>query len=689
MKSLKKTIFGFCVFLLVSFLLLIPFSAKTSELDSRFGINAFILNRYEWEGWNVPLELLDELKVSWTREEFVWSMIETEKGEWNWDFYDRAFENLANSDINILGIIDYSAPWATSNPDIEGADKYMPDIACWREFVDRVVERYGDRVKYWQIWNEENIPVFFKPEPNVNKYYELLKNASEVIRARDSSARVVLGGTSGVDMGYLRSLKDLGASQYFDILAVHPYRLDFESSPEENGLMRDLGLAQDISEEFDKPIWLTEFGWPTDKTEGVDENLQANYLARTYLMSFTFPAIEKLFWYDLRNDGNDLNYREHNFGLVNRDYSKKKSFYVYKNLIDLLEHSHFEKINKFDENGLYEFVFTKGNEEIRAMWKLGNEENIALEMLNADEIYSVVGEKIFSMSTNQKPLFVSVSDSPIFIIKKNEKKDIFDKNNYNYEYIDQSSHVSVGSGEEAEVWLKLKNTGSVSWKNYGEPSVLLGTCRDQDRISGFFDEDSWIGNNRPAKISEEEVGPGESGTFKFRINPKNSEKGEHREYFCPVVEGITWLRDIGIYWDIEITDNKKQDEESSFDINFSIADYDYEYIDQSSYLNLSGGEVAALVLRLKNTGKENWEKGKLNLGTSSDRDRTSIFNKNWLSKNRISLDQDIVKTGEIGTFTFEIRAPNKDSVYKEYFQPVLEGVGWLKDIGIYWEITVS
>ena len=690
MGRLRKTILGFCVFLIFSSILLVPFGARTVELDSRFGINAFILNRYDWEQWGKPLDLLKDLKVSWTREEFVWSQIEPEKGKFDWGFYDKAFEQLSSSGINVLGIIDYSAPWATEDPKRPGADKYVPDLEAWENFVDKVVERYGRQVKYWQIWNEENIEVFFKPQPNAEEYLKILKSAHKVIKARDKSAKIVLGGTSGVDVGYLDKLKSLKADQYFDILAVHPYRLTFKSAPENNGFMKDLALAEKIAEKFgNKPIWLTEFGWPTDNAEGVDENTQANYLVRAYVMSFTFPDIKKLFWYDFRNDGDSSNYREHNFGIVRRDFSKKKSFYAYRNLINQLERSYFERSLSDGEGGTYDFVFARGNDEIRVIWRTEGEKDLVIEDLTNGEIYNIVGEKIYSSGNKPSNVTISASPSPIFVVSRNKKQNIKDRGNYDYGYVGQSPFLSVKNGEEAELWLKIKNNGTAPWKNSGDHSLLLGTCRGNDRESKFFVKDSWVGNNRPAKLSESLVGPGEIGTFGFKIKPDdNVKEGKYTEYFCPVVEGVAWMKDMGIYWDIEVKKGEQKSEDKSTEKNPE-EEYDYEYIEQSGHINISRGGVAELVLKLKNTGIKNWDKGKLNLGTSRKKNRASIFNYNWASSNRIKLDQEVVKPGEVGVFTFQIKAPDKKGVYKEYFQPVLEGVMWLKDIGIYWQITVK
>lgn len=414
MKKLKKIVLVFCIFLSSFLVFLIPFGARTQGIDSRFGINAFVLNRYGQQEWDKPTIILKDMGVGFSREEFIWELIEPEKGAFEWDVYDASIDALSPSGVNILGVLDYSAPWATEDLNRENADKYMPNLDDWQNYVGRVVNRYKGKVKYWQIWNEPNIAVFFKPEPNASQYFEILKSAYEIIKKEDSTAQVVIAGTSGVDVGYLRELKDLGAGDYFDILAVHPYSFDFRSPPEDS-FPDNMKNAQSISEEFgDKPIWLTEFGWPISDEDKLDENIQARYLSRIYLMSYQFNKVEKLFWYDLRNDGDDREDRENNFGLLNRDYSKKESYYAYKNLIDILGGGEF--VNANVDDGFFDFRFIKGDYQIRVVWDTKSNNTLVLDSNSSDfKILDLVGNEIIPKNNN-KLTSVSISDSPIFII---------------------------------------------------------------------------------------------------------------------------------------------------------------------------------------------------------------------------------------------------------------------------------
>jgi hypothetical protein len=686
MKKLKKIVLAFCIFLSSFLVFLVPFGARTASLDSRFGVNAFVLNRYDWREWDKPISSMKELGVSWSREEFIWELIEPEKGAFEWNFYDQAINSLSSSKVNILGIIDYSAPWATEDPNRANADKYMPNIDDWKNYIGKIVDRYGSRVKYWQIWNEPNISVFFKPAPNASQYLELLQSAYEVIKQKDPNAQVLMAGTSGVDVGYLRELKNLGASSYFDILAVHPYSFDFISPPEGN-FLTNMKNAQQLASEFgNKSIWLTEFGWPTNNTGIASEDLQAKYLSRIYLMSYQFPNVKKLFWYDFRNDGDDKNDRENNFGLINRDYTRKKSFYAYKNLISILEGSQLESVNTNGENGVYDYSFSKLNSKIRVIWKISGSSNFSINDNSKNiKVLDFVGSDI-TPKNQESPTLVNISDFPIFIITGNDynlESKISYSQNYEYEYIDQSPNISLKNGEEREVWIKLKNTGKTAWGKESTNPVILGTSRNQDRSSPFFVDGNWIGANRVASTQSDVVRSGEVATFIFHIKANNLKNGLYREYFCPVAEGFSWMKDIGIYWDFVVNDSNESE------TKISGIPYSYQYIDQTEAKDLVSGETEKVYLRLKNTGTTNWEKGKFNLGTSRTKDRESIFDNNWSFKNRILLNQDTVKPGEIGTFEINFTAPSEKGIFKEYFRPVVDSVAWLDDIGIYWQVKIK
>lgn len=82
--------------------------------------------------------------------------------------------------------------------------------------------------------------------------------------------------------------------------------------------------------------------------------------------------------------------------------------------------------------------------------------------------------------------------------------------------------------------VKLKNTGNIQWKNFGENRISLGSTNPTDRISPFTK------STRMGYLKESTVNPGEVGTFVFNLTAPKKE-GLYEEFFAPVVERITWL----------------------------------------------------------------------------------------------------------------------------------------------------
>lgn len=72
------------------------------------------------------------------------------------------------------------------------------------------------------------------------------------------------------------------------------------------------------------------------------------------------------------------------------------------------------------------------------------------------------------------------------------------------------------------------------------------------------------------------------------------------------------------------------------------------------------------------------------LGTEKSRDRASVFftdsliwKSNWDGPNRVQMHTKRVDPGQMATFIFWSKAPDKDGLYREYFDVVLEGVTWM------------
>ena len=232
--------------------------------------------------------------------------------------------------------------------------------------------------------------------------------------------------------------------------------------------------------------------------------------------------------------------------------------------------------------------------------------------------------------------------------------------------------------------VRFKNTGNKTWH---KANTNLGTSGPRHRSSIFMSED-WLTPQRPANMREDEVLPGGIATFEFWYQAPPFEYSAHEE-FSIVSEGVTWLP------------------YSGYNLNTSVSkpDYSWEgveaksYTDQSlsvqkSWENLAPGESVWIVFRLKNNGNVTWRSDssyRMRLGTADPLNRSSEFcTVGWLNCNRPSqLKEASVEPNQIGTFEFWYKAPIDTSVYRERFRPVIDGVSWMQDRGLYFESSVD
>ncbi|GAG28615.1 unnamed protein product, partial [marine sediment metagenome] len=119
-----------------------------------------------------------------------------------------------------------------------------------------------------------------------------------------------------------------------------------------------------------------------------------------------------------------------------------------------------------------------------------------------------------------------------------------------------------------------------------------------------------------------------------------------------------------------------------------------QMVKQSSrVVNLNPGEEAEVEVKFKNIGNVIWRNKGMNvihLAPTRPRDRLSklYYEDIWENKYRAAtLVEKVIKPGEIGTFRFKVK-PNRKGVYSEYFQLVIEHVGWIDGSFVRWDFRV-
>ncbi len=285
-----------------------PVYSRTPSGPPSFGLNSHIATRYpDPATMDKPADVIVELGVNWVREDLHWHRVQPTSNAWDWTFTDAAIHELAERGINILGVLGPSVGWATpfSGDAPDGVSYYAPDPDRFVAYVQAVVTRYRDRIHHWEIWNEPDNAIFWRPHPDPLAYADLLKRATAAIKGIDPHAQTLIGGLNPFDLSFARTVAESGHWDSFDIIAIHPYVDPY--SPEAGNLIAAADGIRTMALHYGvKPIWATEIGWSSgpgdrDAIGMTDEEMQANYLVRAMLLLWQ-AGVEHIFWYTLKDD---------------------------------------------------------------------------------------------------------------------------------------------------------------------------------------------------------------------------------------------------------------------------------------------------------------------------------------------------------------------------------------------------
>jgi hypothetical protein len=325
---------------------------KTQLNKSPFGVLEFLHWNHPWNSYKYPDEkslqkvvsLMKEAGVGWVRVDFLWEDIEPERGRLNFKKYDYIVELLSAQGIGILGILDYSASWASPGWN-QPPDKDEDFI----RYVSYVVGRYRDKVQYWELWNEPDDEQYWTPQDGMVRYTQLLQKVYRKAKEIDPNCSILIGGLSKSIPLSLKRIYENGGKGDFDILAIHPFvnPLNPADIQRVKGLYRQCKRIMQQRGD-DKKIWFTELGCPGLRRPNLslgwwlgvspNEKEQAEWIRKIYTELLPeMPDCEKIFWAFFRDCnhmwGNAIDY----FGLVRWDYTKKPSFYAYRKASALWE----------------------------------------------------------------------------------------------------------------------------------------------------------------------------------------------------------------------------------------------------------------------------------------------------------------------------------------------------------------
>lgn len=317
--------------------LFLSFVASGAEIPDAVIPNGVGVNIHFVTGQEKDLDLIAAAGFKFIRMDFGWTAIEKQKGKYDWSEYEQLLANLDKRGIRALFILDYShhlyEEEVTSPHPITGAThrttaspQHPGSIAAFARWAAASAKHFHGRHVVWEIWNEPN-GHFWAPKPDAQQYSALALAAAKAIREAESQATIIGPASSGFPWDYLETFLKSGVLQYLDAVSVHPYR-NPRQSPETAAAdyqkLRELIARYAPAGKANMPILSGEWGYSTHR-KGVSLETQADFAVRQQLSNL-LNGVPLSIWYDWKNDGDDPNENEHNFGTVLSDLEPKPAY---------------------------------------------------------------------------------------------------------------------------------------------------------------------------------------------------------------------------------------------------------------------------------------------------------------------------------------------------------------------------
>ena len=215
---------------LASFTKLGSIQAKSSDQigDSYWGIQTGAIDKG-------TLEKAKAIGVKWTRVLAGWDSVEKEKGRFDWANLDTAIDTLLKYGITPFVTVTRGNSMYTGigrYDDLKLAaiygDSPEPPVKpeareAWLIFVSAAIDRYKDRVQYWEIWNEPNHRNYWGAPPNGADYGDLVRVTADKIRSLHPNAKIIAGSTAGIRPDFTDEFLSRCDPKLIDIVSFHNY----------------------------------------------------------------------------------------------------------------------------------------------------------------------------------------------------------------------------------------------------------------------------------------------------------------------------------------------------------------------------------------------------------------------------------------------------------------------------------
>lgn len=370
-EQLRKTIL--LLFIAVLAHVSVPICSASRGLPEQVIPDCLGVAIHFWGDQDAQVKQIADAGFKWVRMDLFWFFVEKEKGRYDFSEFDKLLASLRKHGMRAYFILAFGNGVYSG----EENDKIAPSTPEYRkayaDYAAAAAAHFRGKGVIWEIWNEPNAGGFWQPQPNVEDYMAMAREAAAAIRAADPDAFVVAPATHAIDFTYLDQCFKGGLLDAVDGVSVHPYG---HWPPDK--VVPTYAALQNLMREYgkDTPVISGEWGF---SVAAMPAEMQAQFLVRMMLVNI-LSGVPLSIWYDWHDDGDDPANWEHNFGVVTRDFQPKPSYHAMRTLTTMLNGHRLVRRARTDREDDFVLVFSDGRECRLVAWTMVEPHEISLEI---------------------------------------------------------------------------------------------------------------------------------------------------------------------------------------------------------------------------------------------------------------------------------------------------------------------
>ncbi len=405
---------------------------SADKLNPRYGIADHLSKGASMDmvGWLYDYQAKAGFGAS--RGDFEWMRAEKTKGtvtplaQWS-----QVYKNQSNNGMDVMAILGLGNPLYDGN----GVPYTKEGIDAFTKFslavADVAMEAIPDERHIYEIWNEADLAgTNFNPtNRSPQEIGTFISTVAKALKEKDKNA-FILGGTqanlTGVE--WTKAVLEAGLKDTIDAYSIHFY--NHTALPETGGILdKTRNIAKIIhSYNPDLEIWLDESGEYSTIEQGLESRKhtledQAAFVPRLYMILENDGIVDRQYWYDYINDGDDPANAEHNYGLLKSGtnaggaYAAKPSYLATAFMNKMILQGKHVELKEVEHQKRYINRYKRSDgKDMLVCWSVDNKNTVAIKSQNSVEAYDLYGNYLGELKPVDGVLNIQLSYQPIYLV---------------------------------------------------------------------------------------------------------------------------------------------------------------------------------------------------------------------------------------------------------------------------------